>query len=59
MKRLIALVFVLPLMLAMSQAGNASDSRTVTPTCSAGYCAGCDSLGGICVQHATFCDCHV
>jgi hypothetical protein len=61
MKRLIVLVFVLPFMLALSEVpGNASEGESVAaPSCSASYCASCDTIGGICVQHATFCDCHV
>lgn len=59
MKRLIVLAFVLPLMLAMSQApGNASETESL-PTCTSSYCSRCDAIGGLCVQHSGFCDCHV
>ena len=58
MKRLMVLVFVLPLMLAISEAPG-SANEALTKDCNADYCARCDSAGGLCVQHSNFCDCHV
>jgi hypothetical protein len=63
MKRLLVLLFVLPLMLAISQApvnasGSGGGSLTIQQ-CNADYCSRCDGLGGECVQHTGFCDCHV